>query len=266
MRTLGILLVVVSGLAAQHTGQDSPNEKKPNPAIGNREAIAAGRKLYLRSCAGCHGPDGGGARGPNLIRRSNWHPLDNDGIFRVIRNGVPGADMPPTKLGDEETWSLVAFVHSMTAPAVTVGAPGDAAAGEAVFRSEKAGCTACHSIRGQGGKAGPDLTNVGGRLPLALLREAILDPSKDPPAGNEAVTLALRDGRRLEGVAKNRSNYALQLVDRAGKLHLIDMANVAELAVSDRSPMPGDYKQRLSRKEFEDLIAFLARQAVRESK
>ncbi|HBY63929.1 MAG TPA: hypothetical protein DEH78_29235, partial [Solibacterales bacterium] len=69
--------------------------------------------------------DGTGARGPNLVRRSNWHPLDNDGIFKVIRHGVPGADMPPTKLSDDETWALVAFVHSMTAPAVSVGAPGD---------------------------------------------------------------------------------------------------------------------------------------------
>lgn len=39
--------------------------------------------------------------------------------------------------------------------------PGDAQRGEQVFRTEN--CTACHSIRGQGGKAAPDLGRIIGR-------------------------------------------------------------------------------------------------------
>lgn len=173
--------------------------------------------------------------------------------------------MPPTKLSDDETWALVAFVHSMTAPAVSVGAPGDPVAGEALFWGEKTGCSACHSIAGRGGRMGPDLTGIGGRQPLALLRESIVDPSKDPPWGNEGVTVTLRDGRTVEGVARNRNNYSLQVLDRGGALHLIGMRDVAELEIAEKSPMPADYGKRLSRKELEDLIAYLARLAVRES-
>src|SRR5258705_13449217 len=121
----GLLLSV--GLMAQH-GQYLNDAK--NSAIGNPKAIAAGAKLWATSCAGCHGPDGSGGRGPNLVRRVLWHPLRDDDIFRTIRNGLPGADMPPTKLSDEETWNLVAFLHALIGPASENNAPGDPKAGE----------------------------------------------------------------------------------------------------------------------------------------
>src|SRR5215510_1627968 len=131
-------LLLAGGLMAQH-GQYL-NESR-NPAIGNPKAIAAGSKLWATSCAGCHGPDGSGGRGPNLVRRALWHPLGDDAIFQVIRKGVPGTDMPPTNLGDDETWNLVAFIHSLTGPASDQKVAGDAAAGKQVFASS--GCANC---------------------------------------------------------------------------------------------------------------------------
>src|SRR5205814_3452840 len=38
---------------------------------------------------------------------------------------------------------------------------GDAKAGREVFLGKKAGCTACHTVAGQGGKVGPDLSKIG---------------------------------------------------------------------------------------------------------
>jgi hypothetical protein len=69
----------------------------------------------------------------------------------------------------------------------------------------------------------------------------------------------------IQGVARNRSNYSLQVVDNSGSLHLIAMKDVKELAVSERSLMPGDYEKRLSPQELQDLLAFLARQSLRSS-
>jgi hypothetical protein len=54
-------------------------------------------------------------------------------------------------------------------------------------------------------------------------------------------------------------------VDNEGSLHLISMRDVKELTISERSLMPGDYKQRLSPQELQDLLAFLARQNLRSS-
>jgi len=247
-------------LAAQHGRYLSESK---HPAIGNPEAIAAGAKLFAGSCGGCHGPDGsGGARGPNLVRRALWHPLSDDAIFNAIRKGVPGTDMPPSNLTDDQTWNLVAFIHALTGPANDQTVPGDAAAGKQVY--DTAGCAACHAIRGQGGQQAPDLSNIGGSRPLAVIREAILEPSKDLfYLGTEGVTVTLKDGRKLEGIARNRSNYSMQLVDRAGNLHLLRMNDVKELAIRTNSPMPGDYGERLSKEQIRNLLAYLAGQTTR---
>src|SRR5258706_11481423 len=118
-----LTLTFLAAIFLQHGGYLGDSK---NAAIGNPEAIAVGAKLFATSCAGCHGPDGSGGRGPNLVRRTLWHPLNDDDVFRAIRNGVPGADMPPTKLTDEETWKLVAFIHALIGPASENKVPGDA--------------------------------------------------------------------------------------------------------------------------------------------
>src|SRR3954470_16112341 len=168
-------LLLAGGLMAQH-GQYLNDAK--NPAIGDPKAIAAGAKLWAQSCAGCHGPDGSGGRGPNLVKRQVWHPLSDETIHNTIQNGVPGTDMPPTKLSEDETWSLVAFVKAQIGPASENNIPGDPEAGRAVFWGAKAACSSCHSIRGEGGRLGPDLTDIGGSRPIMMIKDSVLDPTK----------------------------------------------------------------------------------------
>ena len=102
MRLVGLIMAPWI-VWAQH-GQ-TPAEAR-NPAIGKPEAIAAGAKLYQTSCGACHGADGSGGRGPNLVRQLSSHPLKDEELFTTIRNGVPGTDMPPTKLSDDDTLRL----------------------------------------------------------------------------------------------------------------------------------------------------------------
>lgn len=261
MRLLAFALLALPA-AAQHGRYLSDSH---HPSIGDAKAIAAGAKLFMGSCAGCHGPDGGGgARGPNLVRRSLWHPLSDDAIFNVVRKGVPSAGMPPTELPDEQTWNLVAFIHALTGPASTNPVPGDAVAGRTIFWGSKAGCAGCHSVLGKGGHLGPDLSNIGGSRPLAVIRESIIEPGKDLfYLGNESATVRLKSGNVLRGVARNRSNYSLQLVDTNGRLHLIDMNDVRELTLSATTTMPLDYAKRLTSVELRDLLAYLATLDIR---
>lgn len=258
MRYLTVLLLAIP-LSAQHPEQQAT--KKKNPAIGNLQAIAAGKSLFLVSCSGCHGANGEGGRGPNLLKRVAWHPMDDDQLFTTIQKGVPGADMPPTNLPEEQIWQLSAFVRSLTAPAFEQSVPGDPAAGEKVFWG-KAGCSQCHLIRGRGGRLGPDLSNAG-MLPLQELRQAVLDPSATIALGYRGVKVTLRGGRSLEGVARNRTNYSIQVQDAQGVLHLISARDVQEIVLAEGSPMPRDFGTRLSKEELTDLLTFLSRQSMR---
>ena len=111
---------------------------------------------------------------------------------------------------------------------------------------------------------GPDLTNIGGSRPHGIIKQAILQPSKDLTfLGNEAVTVNLTNGHVIEGLARNRSNYSLQVIDSKGALHLISMTEVKALTISSQSPMPADFGTRLSAQELEDLLAYLSRQSLR---
>jgi|SRR5579862_260171 len=258
-RTGVLVLAILLPLAAQHEKKD---DKPKHPFIGDPTAIEAGRLLFSSGCAACHGAEGQGGRGPNLRERIYWHPVDEDTLYKVIQKGIPAGGMPAAALGEDQLWQVVAFVRSLTAPAMETVVPGNPAAGEAVFWG-KAGCGGCHSIRGRGGKLGPDLTNAGAMRSLPQLRQDILDPDAGGAAGYRAVKVLLRNGATLQGVARNYTNYSLQLQDADGNLHLLAAADIQEMTMATGSPMPKDYEKRLAARELEDLLAYLGRQSAR---
>src|SRR5258707_15144526 len=130
-------------------------DKAKSKFIGDLNAIDAGRVLFANGCAACHGADALGGRGPNLRERVFWHPVDDETLFKAIQKGLPGG-MPPANLSDDQTWQVVAYVRSLTAPAIENKAPGDAKAGEELFWG-KAGCGGGHAIHGGGGGPGRGL-------------------------------------------------------------------------------------------------------------
>ncbi|MEZ5357100.1 MAG: c-type cytochrome [Bryobacteraceae bacterium] len=263
MRTRPALICLAMALPAlaQH---EKEGAKDKNKFIGNTAAIEAGQKLFASGCAACHGMDGKGGRGPNLVERVFWHPLDEDTLYKAVQNGIPAGGMPASNLPEDDAWRVVAFVKSLTAPAIETPVSGDAKAGEEIFWSKTAGCSNCHAIRGKGGMLGPDLGNAGATRSAGSLREAIVDPDADGAPGYRSVRVAMKDGTRLQGVARNRTNYSLQLQDGKGNLHLIRMADVAEMTVGKGSPMPKDYAKRLDKAQIDGLIAYLAKQSLRE--
>ncbi len=255
---VAVLVVATLPLLAQH---EKDAEKPKNPAIGDPIAIDSGKKQFADGCGICHGPEGQGGRGPNLRQRVFWHPLDEETIFKAIKKGV-GAGMPPANLDDATTWQVVAYVVSLTQPAAEYNVPGDPKAGEAVFFG-KGGCNECHTVRRRGGNVGPDLSNAGGTRSLAQLRESLLDPDADGAYNYRGVTITMRNGKTLKGIARNRSNYSLQLQDAQGDLHLLNVADFASIKITSGSPMPKDFAKRLNKDEIENVLAFLAKQSVR---
>ena len=257
MRILpAVCLAAALPLLAQHEKEDVKSK-----FIGDLKAIEAGRTLFANGCAACHGADGRGGRGPNLRERVFWHPVDDETLFKAITKGISGG-MPPANLPEDQTWQVVAFVKSLTAPAMENTAPGDRKAGEELFWG-KAACGGCHRIQGRGGNLGPDLSNVGAMRALPQIRDSILDPDAEISSGYESVSVSLKSGKTLRGVARNRTNYSLQLQDADGNLHLLSMRDVSQVKLTKGSVMPKDFSKRLGGPDLDNIVAYLSRQSTR---
>jgi putative heme-binding domain-containing protein len=257
MRIIGAFCLAALPLLAQH---EIDNKKKQ--FIGDAKAIEAGRTLFANGCAACHGGEGQGGRGPNLREKVYWHPTDDETIYKTVEKGIPAGGMPAANLPEDQIWQVVAFVRSLTAPAIESKAPGDPTAGEELFWG-KAGCGRCHAVQGRGGRLGPDLSNIGGARALPQLYQSLVDPDAEISTGYQGAQVLLKNGKTLRGVARNRTNYSVQLQDEGGKLHLLSASDISQITLLKGSLMPGDFGKRLSSGEIENLVAYLSRQSVR---
>jgi len=106
---------------------------------------------------------------------------------------------------------------------------GDVAAGERLFAG-KGNCTNCHMVRGRGGILGPDLSDIGRELTSAQIEQVLRAPGS--ASSYPAVTVHLRTGQTIHGIAKNESAFELQVLDMDGKLHLLAKQQVAEYPLS----------------------------------
>lgn len=238
--------------------KEDKKEKIENPLSKDKTAAAAGRTHYETGCAVCHGPGGGGGRGPRLKEAPRVRQLDDHALFEIIKNGVKGTEMLPATAGETEIWQMVSFIRSLNAKAIDEEAPGDARAGGSLFFG-KGNCAQCHMIRGRGGFIGPDLSNLGSNRSLEQIRTSITNPDESVEPGFKAVSVQTRDGRRVTGVAKNDSSYSIQLMDREGRLHVFLKSEIRELVRYKKSLMPAP---TLSPAEMQDLLAFLSRQST----
>src|SRR5262249_45733687 len=72
-----------------------------------------GKKKFVQSCGFCHGPDGTGARAPDLVRSTLVaHDQKGELIGEVIRNGRVDKGMPALPLAAEQISDISAFLHA----------------------------------------------------------------------------------------------------------------------------------------------------------
>src|SRR5437870_13812314 len=99
MRILpAVCLAAALPLLAQHE-----KEGEKNKAIGDLQAIEAGRKLFANGCAACHAPGGRGGRGPNLREHVGWHPVDDETLYKSITKGIRGS-MRAANVPEAHSW------------------------------------------------------------------------------------------------------------------------------------------------------------------
>jgi cytochrome c oxidase cbb3-type subunit 3 len=209
--------------------------------------------LFHRACAVCHGQKGHGGRGPDLVSGRWSHGSTDADLARVIRNGVPGSDMPAfgDRFTNEEITKLAAFVRSLSAGEGNVKITGNAARGQQIYWG-KGGCSQCHMVAGQGGTLGPDLTRIGAQRSPASLKESIVSPSAAIATGFQTVKLT-HGGRTITGIRKNEDNFTIQVYD-GERNYSFQKSEIEVLEEPKESLMP---PSSLGPSEVDDVVAYL---------
>jgi putative heme-binding domain-containing protein len=247
--------LLLIGILAATAGQSQPPVPETNPYTADAD-IQQGLRIFDSRCAGCHGKGGTGARGSNLAQPARVHATDDAGLFRVIRRGIPGTEMPASFLITErEVWQLAAYVRSL-GHQPTDSATGSAANGESLFRG-KGGCMQCHTVGFEGGRMGPVLSGIGARRGAAYLRQTLLEPESRVPSNFGFLEVATQSGVRVRGIRVNEDTQSVQLRDLSDRLHSFWKDELAQINyLANKTPMPS-YKGMLSDTELKDLIAYL---------
>ena len=164
----------------------------------NIEQVAAdpkaremGQRLFLNSCAQCHGSDAGGSKGfPNLTDHDWLYGGSPENIKTSITHGRAGVMPPFPQLDSKQIVDVSNYVRSLS------GLPVDESKkvrGEEVFKSS---CVACHGADGKGNIAlgAPNLndktwlygssevaiieTVTKGRMAMMPSQDKVLSPEK----------------------------------------------------------------------------------------
>jgi len=121
-------------------------------------------------------------------------------------------------------------------------------------------CNRCHSMRGEGGSIGPDLTQLGTRFSAKDMLEAIIDPNKSVSDQYAATHFTLKNGQTVVGRLTNedantffvsQNPYEPETVIKLAK------KNVASHKYSPVSIMFGNLINSLNEEELKDLMAYL---------
>ena len=263
-----ILAVAIVGRAPRASAQFPPQvapPHKPHPPA-TPESIAKGKELFQGTCANCHGIDGSGANGPNIQNAAAT--MGPEGLYTRMTSGVIGTAMPNFSfLGDDKIWEIADYVSTLGQQG-TGTIFGDPKKGEEVYESN--GCANCHSIDGEGGDSGPDLTKIGTQRAATMLRNELLDPGANLPLDTNGLSeratyhayqmyrVTLDDGKQIEGTRVNENSFAIDLRDAKGDIHSIEKFRVRKVEeVTGKSFMPS-VKGKLSDEQLNDLVAYLA--------
>jgi putative heme-binding domain-containing protein len=131
---------------------------------------------------------------------------------------------------------------------------GDPVAGQRVFKNL---CAQCHTIYGEGGRVGPDIT-ANGRASFDQLLSNVFDPSLVIGADYQVSTVVTKDGRNLTGLIVENNDRRV-VVRMAGESEeAVPRNNVEYTRLSKLSMMPEGVENAFSKQDLCDLFAFLS--------
>jgi len=134
---------------------------------------------------------------------------------------------------------------------------GNAMAGRRFFMTNSATeCIRCHSVGGQGGEVGPNLSNIGNVLTREQILQAMIEPSARLSPGYGMVVLTLKDGQTAAGILTFENDHELIL-----KTSEAEPLKIASSRISKRDNVPSSMPPMgamMTKREIRDVVEFLA--------
>ena len=129
----------------------------------------------------------------------------------------------------------------------------DLSHGRLVFKKT---CSQCHTLYGDGGKIGPDLTGSN-RKNLDYVLQNALDPSAAVGNAYQMTTIITTAGRVISGIVQEKTGSAVT-VQTANERIVLSLDDIEESKLSTVSMMPDGLLQKLTKEEVRDLLVYLA--------
>lgn len=223
----------------------------------DRAAAGRGAPVFQQNCAFCHGPQGRGATGPNLITSDEVLGDDHgEHLVPMLKKGRPEKGMPAFgSLPDEQLRDIAEFLHLQVEEVANRGnyhvlniLVGDKNKGKAYVRAH---CMSCHSEE--------TFAHIGSRFrsPEQLQRGWIW-PSR---AGNAtlAVTATVRmpDGTAVAGRVVQISDFRITVDDAQGVKHAIERDAGVTVDVHDPLAAHEPIVMTLANSDMHDVTAYL---------
>ncbi len=206
--------------------------------------------------------DGKGGRGPDLTSGVfRWGQSDTK-LFKNIKDGIPGTDMPGLPIEDEVIWEVISYIRAYENRNETPAAIGNAESGRKLF--EQHNCASCHWIGNEGGGRGPDLTRS--FASVTYIRQALLDPEKnvypekDEPRyahhNYQLISIVTVRGRVFAGRWVNEDTNHVVFMDEQENYHSIARTEIDQITKPKQSQMVS-YRDELTARDVDDLITYV---------
>lgn len=129
---------------------------------------------------------------------------------------------------------------------------GDPGRGRAVFART---CLQCHTLFGEGGKVGPDITGSN-RADVDYILQNVIDPNAVIPNDYRTTNIETKDERSISGIVTRQDANAITVIT-ANETLVIPRNEVQSLTQTELSMMPEGLLQAISEEDARDLLGYL---------
>ncbi len=181
--------------------------------------------------------------------------IPRETVRRIRRFTAAGLDVRAEKVWGPDGRPTTAEMNRQIErlAAVVRGGAGDPHRGRELFRAT---CGACHTLHGEGGHIGPDLSGYN-RGELNALLVNIVNPNAEIREGYENYLVTMKDGRVLNGFLAEQDPKVVVLRGLDGQNIALARDQIAEMKNTGVSLMPEGLLNAFDDRQARDFFAYL---------